>query len=110
AAAQPTQTLAQLRDRYTVDTVVEGSNAMPGHSFRLRRGPHPCGYPVTLPLATWIRPASAPVHALDAAPSPGQHTTMVLAEAGYDEKQIAALIEAGTVDTHWQLLDEYLPH
>ena len=43
AAAADVQTLAELRDRHTVETTAEGSDCIPENSFRLRRGPHPSG-------------------------------------------------------------------
>ena len=104
------QSLAQLRDKYTVESMSDGSHAAPEHSFRLLRGPHPCGYPVTLPLATWIRPGVSSVSALHPAPMPGKHTEEVLREAGFSEEQIAELLRRDVAQLGWKLLDQYLPH
>ncbi len=109
AGAIAVQTLAQLRDKYTVDATSANSDAIPHHSFRLRRGPHPCGHATTLPLATWIRPATSAVKQLHAAPAPGKHTREVLKEVGYTDKQITELIDSGVAQTRWQQLNHYLP-
>ncbi len=110
AAAISVQTLAQLRDRYTVETATKGSDSVPANSFRLRLGPHPSGYPTTVPLATWIRPELSKLTPLDPAPSPGEHSISVLREAGYNDEEIAALVDQGIVHTRWKLLRHYLPH
>ena len=110
AAAIAVQTLAQLRDRYTVETATDGSDSVPANSFRLRLGPHPSGYPTTIPLATWIRPELSALTPLQPAPSPGQHSISVLREAGYDEEEVTALVDKGVVHTRWKLLRHYLPH
>jgi crotonobetainyl-CoA:carnitine CoA-transferase CaiB-like acyl-CoA transferase len=109
AAAIAVQTLAQLRDKYTVDTALSGSDHVPSNSFRLRLGPHPSGYPTTIPLATWIRPELSTLTPLQAAPSPGQHSVSVLRDAGYAEEEVAALVDNGVVHTRWKLLRHYLP-
>ena len=109
AAAIAVQTLAELRERYTVETTVDGSDSIPEHSFRLRRGPHPSGYPTTLPLNTWIRPERSVVTPTSPAPPPGEHSISVLREAGYNDEEIDALVDKGVVHTHWKLLQHYLP-
>ena len=108
-AAAAVQTLAELRERYTVETTVDGSDSIPEHSFRLRRGPHPSGYPTTLPLNTWIRPERSVVTPTSPAPPPGEHSISVLREAGYSDEEIDALVDKGVVHTHWKLLQHYLP-
>jgi crotonobetainyl-CoA:carnitine CoA-transferase CaiB-like acyl-CoA transferase len=110
AGAIAVQSLAQLRDKHTVEDATAGSDTIPNRSFRLRRGPHPSGYPTTLPLATWIRPALSAVTALQAAPAPGEHTLAVLREAGCSEEEIAALVSGEIALTGWKLLRHYLPH
>ncbi len=110
AGAIAVQSLAQLRDKHTVDAASVGSDNMPLGSFRLRRGPHPCGYPTTLPLPTWIRPARSPVTTLRPAPAPGTHTLDVLRAAGCTEAQIDDLVSSGVAQTGWKLLRNYLPH
>ncbi len=110
AGAIAVQTLAQLRDKHTVDETSAGSDTMPNGSFRLRRGAHPSGYPTTLPLATWIRPALSAVRALQPAPAPGAHTLEVLRAAGCTEAQIDDLVRSGAAQTGWKLLRHYLPH
>jgi len=109
AAAIAVQTLAELREKYTVETTVDGSDSVPEHSFRLRRGPHPSGYPTTLPLATWIRPDRSVVTPTYPAPAPGEHSISVLREAGYSDEEIDVLIDQGVVHTHWKVLQHYLP-
>ncbi|KPK28239.1 MAG: hypothetical protein AMJ66_10745 [Betaproteobacteria bacterium SG8_40] len=110
AGAIAVQTLAQLRDKHTVDETSAGSDTMPNGSFRLRRGAHPSGYPTTLPLATWIRPALSAVTALQPAPAPGTHTLEVLRAAGCTEAQIDDLVRNGVAQTGWKLLHRYLPY
>ena len=110
AGAIAVQSLAQLRDKHTVEETSSGSNTMPNNSFRLRRGAHPSGYPTTLPLATWIRPALSAVTALQPAPAPGAHTLDVLRAAGCTDAQIDKLVETGVAQTGWKLLRRYLPH
>ena len=109
AGAIAVQSLMQLRDRHTVDGALSGSDSMPDHSFRLRRGAHPSGYPTTLPLATWIRPEMSTLNSLQPAPTPGEHTVAVMKEAGFDDQEIAALMQSGVVQTRWKLLRHYLP-
>ena len=109
AAAIAVQTLAELRERYTVETTVDGSDSVPDHSFRLLRGPHPSGYPTTSPLATWIRPELSALTPTHPAPPPGEHSISILREAGYSEEEIVALVDKGVVHTHWKVLRHYLP-
>ncbi len=109
AGAIAVRSLAQLRDKHTVDETSAGCETMPQGSFRLRRGAHPSGYPTTLPLATWIRPALSAVTALQPAPAPGTHTVEVLRAAGYTETQIDDLVRSGVAQTGWKLLRHYLP-
>ena len=103
------RSLAQLRESRTVDNTASGSDAIPPESFRLRRGPHPSGYPTTLPLPTWIRPGVSHVTALAAAPAPGAHTADVLRECGYSDAEIGMLIDSGVAQTGWKCLQHYLP-
>ncbi len=110
AGAIAVKSLAQLREEHTVDSATAGSDTIPHKSFRLRRGPHPSGYPTTVPLATWIRPATSTVTVLKPAPAPGEHTAAILREAGYSEEQVAELIDQEVVHTRWKLLRHYLPH
>ncbi|UCH47656.1 MAG: CoA transferase [Betaproteobacteria bacterium] len=110
AAAIAVQTLAQLRDRYTIECAAKGSDSVPANSFRLRLGPHPSGYPTTIPLATWIRPELSALTPLHPAPSPGEHSVSVLRDAGYTEEEVATLVDNGVVHTRWKLLRHYLPH
>jgi len=110
AGAISVQSLAQLRSRRTVDGALNGSDTIPGHSFRLRRGAHPSGYPTTLPLATWIRPGMSTLSSLQPAPIPGEHTVAVMKEAGFSEQEIAALMESDVVQSRWKLLRRYLPN
>ena len=110
AGAIAVQSLAQLRGKHTVDGASNGSNSIPHHSFRLRRSAHPSGYPTTLPLATWIRPEMSTLSSLQPAPTPGKHTVAVMKEAGFDEQEIAALLQSGVVQTQWKLLPRYLPY
>jgi hypothetical protein len=110
ASAIAVQSLSQLRDNYTVDGRIDGSDLIPNQSFRLRRSPHPCGYPTTLPLATWIRPALSAITTLQPAPAPGKHTSEVLREAGFSDEAISRLLDSGTVQNAWKLLDRYLPY
>jgi len=109
AGAIAVQSLAQLREKHTVDVASNGSDSIPDHSFRLRCGAHPSGYPTTLPLATWIRPGLSTLASLQPAPMPGEHTVAVMEEAGFNEEQISALIESDAVQTRWKLLRHYLP-
>ena len=104
------QSLAQLREKYTVESAIEGSDAFPAGSFRLRRGAHPSGHPTTVPLATWIRPSSSPVTQLYPAPIPGSHTVAVLGDAGFSDHEIGALLSNGSAHAGWKLLKRYLPH
>ncbi len=110
AGAIALQSLAQLRAKYTVQSSADGSDAMPRGSFRLRRGAHPCGYPTTVPLATWIRPSTSAVTPLTPPPLPGSDTVAILSEVGYSENEIAALVSSGSARTGWELLRHYLPH
>jgi len=110
AAAMPVQTLAELRARHTIEAGEDQRVGMPAGSFCLQRGPHPCGYPTTLPLPTWIRPGNSPVSRLAPAPLPGSDTIAVLKETGYSDAEIAALREDGAVDTSWRAMHRYLPH
>ncbi len=109
AGAIAVQSLAQLRAKHTVDGAHKDSEMIPGHSFRLRRSEHPCGHPTTLPLATWVRPAVSTLASLQPAPMPGEHTVAVLKETGFNDTEISALTENGTVQTRWKLLHRYLP-
>lgn len=110
AAAIALQSLAELREKYTVETAVEGSDSIPENSFRLRRGPHPSGCPTTIPLPTWIRPELSTLTPLHPAPLPGEHSISILREAGYSEGEVAALVDKGVVRTHWKVLRHYFPH
>lgn len=109
AGAVAVQSLSQLREKYTVEGTTEGSDAIPNQSFRLRRCAHPSGYPTTLPLATWIRPALSAISTPHPAPAPGKHTTEVLREAGFNDEEITHLLDSDVAQTAWKLLDRYLP-
>ncbi len=109
AGAIACQSLAQLRDKHTVDSASAGSDVIPEKSFQLRCGEHPSGYRTTLPLATWIRPALSDVTPLYPAPGPGEHTLEVLREAGCSEEEIAALARDEVAQSGWKIMHHYLP-
>ena len=110
AGAAAVQTLADIRADRTVDGTERLSNWMSSGSFRLFRGPHPSGHTTTLPMPTWIRPETAPVRHLAAAPFPGAHTAEVLAEAGHSDEEVAALMRTGVAQAGWRVLPRYLPN
>ena len=101
--------LAEIRADRTLAEGDDRSNWLNSGSFLLRRRAHPSGYPVTVPLPTWIRPAASPVTHLEPAPMPGAHTGEVLAESGHDEAEIAELVASGAAQTGWPVLNTYLP-
>jgi crotonobetainyl-CoA:carnitine CoA-transferase CaiB-like acyl-CoA transferase len=109
AGAIACQSLAQLRDKHTVESASAGSATIPDKSFQLRHGEHPSGYPTTLPLATWIRPAVSAVTPLYPAPGPGEHTLSVLREAGCSEEEIASLVRDEVAQSGWKIMHRYLP-
>lgn len=100
-------TLAELREARTMKGSAE--NGLPSGSFVLVRGPHPSGFPTTLPLPTWFRPSQSRICYLHPAPFPGEHTVEVLKEAGWAGPEIEQMIADGVARTGWPVLPHYLP-
>mmetsp|Transcript_41143 Transcript_41143/g.68400 ORF Transcript_41143/g.68400 Transcript_41143/m.68400 type:complete len:866 (-) Transcript_41143:105-2702(-) len=84
-------------------------------SFRLRRDAnHPCGYPVTAPMPTWIQPAAAAVSSLTPPHAPGTHTREVLFEAGFSFEEVTEMLACSAAYDAWDDLKmlppgQYLP-
>lgn len=102
-------TLAELRQARTIDGANGAANGLPNGSFVLARGPHPSGFPTTLPLPTWFRPSASEICHLHPAPFPGEHTVEVLQEAGWSKPEIELMIAEGVAQTGWAVLPHYLP-
>lgn len=109
ATAGAVRTLAELRRARTIDRVNGAANGLPSGSFVLARGPHPSGFPTTLPLPTWFRPSVSEICHPHPAPFPGEHTVSVLKEAGWAESEIEQMVEEGVAQTGWAVLPHYLP-
>ena len=103
------QTLAQIRSERTRDQASRDSNWLNSGSFRLCRGEHPSGYVATICEPTWVRPEFSPISDLASAPWPGEHTRLVLEEAGISDDEIDSLFESGIAFSGWSVLRHYLP-
>ncbi len=109
AGAGAVCTLAELREARTVKGDGHMENGLPSGSFVLVRGPHPSGFPTTLPLPTWFRPSQSKICHLHPAPFPGEHTVDVLKDSGWAEPEIEQMIADGVAQTGWAILPHYLP-
>ena len=82
--------------------------AVPGLTYQfVRHRDHPCGRSVTLVDWAGIRPGALPVQHGKPALKYGANTRDVLAELGYESKQIEGLLEAGIVSESWS--KDYMP-
>lgn len=109
ASAVAPRSLARIRADRTVEADQPMSNWAHSGSLLMRRGPHPCGYPVTLPAPTWIRPEAAAISHLAPAAVPGQHTAEVLRTAGLDGPTLDRLFTAGVARSGWAVQRRFLP-
>ena len=101
--AQPTDTMAQVRD----DHLVAEPDIWQSTMAFLRHDDHPCGRRVDLVAPNAIRAADAPIRVPPPAPKYGAHSRQILDELGYGPVEIDALIAAGVAAERWS--DDYLP-
>ncbi|MDA7966434.1 CoA transferase [Ruegeria sp.] len=73
----------------------------------IRHDQHPMGRWCDLVAPNAVRPATATIHIPGPMPKYGADTRAVLAEVGFDEDQITAMIDAGAAGESWS--EKYLP-
>lgn len=73
----------------------------------IRHDPHPMGRWVDLVAPNAVRPSRADIAIPGHAPKPGAQTRAILLRLGYADKDIAAMIDQGTVAESWSA--KYLP-
>jgi crotonobetainyl-CoA:carnitine CoA-transferase CaiB-like acyl-CoA transferase len=110
ACAVRVKTLESIRRVSTTEDDQASTVAVDGGSLKMTRAAsHPCGYPTTLPLPTWIRPSKTPVKRLSPAPWPGEHTVEVLREVGCDDDTVARMLHTAAARESWPVMKAYLP-
>ncbi len=104
---QPTDTMADVREAH-LSLESEGDADLSGPTFAfIRHDRHPLGRPVDLVAPNAIRPRRSRIRVPGHAPKYGAHSRRILAELGYDEGEIDALIGKGVVSESWS--EDYLP-
>jgi crotonobetainyl-CoA:carnitine CoA-transferase CaiB-like acyl-CoA transferase len=109
AAAVRVMRLDQLRENICVAAEMQPLFSSQRSGLSMINAPHPSGHRTSLPFPSWYRSSVHEVRALPAAVKPGSDTLGILAELGFDEREIAALVAESAAAAGWTILDGYFP-
>ena len=107
-AAQPLEKMHDVRERSLVHECERGPDLEEGTFAFVRHDPHPSGRFVDLVAPNAIRPVVGKLSVPGPAPKYGAHTREILAELGFDDARVGAMIEQGTAAVSWSR--QYLPN
>ena len=102
--AQPTDTMADVRERHLV---ADGGDVWGATMGFIRHHDHPSGRRVDLVAPNAVRASEAAIRVPPPAPKYGRHSREILAELGYGAAEIDDLLAAGIAGERWS--DDYLP-
>lgn len=109
AAAVRVMRLDRLREQICVAEEVQPSFSSTQSGLLMVNAPHPSGYRTSLPFPSWYRSEVHQTRRLSAAVRPGSDTRAVLAELGFEQKEVSELLVDRAASNGWTISYGYFP-